>query len=326
MLRVGIIGWSENTERLISAFHFGNKNTELLAFSSNNEAARRYVMDKYGLKHVFQYPERLLEFHQLDIVCITSEGEKHLDQVKSAMSNGFNVLLDYPMASNVEDCQNIQSIIENHPSLKAMIAFPRRFNSELEQIKKFIDSKELGDLIQIRISNFKSKENVVAPLKSHFKGPASDLGIEDIDLIHWLTESVCKNVVSLDSTLKFSNNRDHHETVNCIGHLENGTMFNIMNSRSSFRGEGFEMDVLGSKASLKYNDITERISIHPKNDSVRFYKIDTKESEYQLLANYFVDCVKYGNRLNQNLEDPINATKTVVAISKSQVLGQWIEV
>jgi len=329
LIRAGIIGWGENGKKIAQALHFDIKNTEVIGVATDDPIGRDYAMRKMGLKHVFSSPSQLLELHQIDIICVCSDGDVHLSHVENSLRSGSNIFIDHPLASNVEDCKKIEKIIDSYPSYKTTVAFPRRFISSLNQIQKEIAKGGLGDLMRIECQTFEKMQiqNALPSNKVARKGIFMDLMLQDIDMVRWFSGAEYESVYVVGNALKYTSLKRQGDVDSAIavGKLSNGCLVNFISSRVVHKGEGFQFKLIGTNGEINYSSFIENSRLISNQDGKpQYISAATPDNEYLPLLNNYVDAVRNGSKIKYELKDATEATKVAVAMTKSFLLGQEV--
>ena len=329
MIRAGIIGWGENGKKIAQALHFDIKDTEVIGVATDDPVGRDYAMRKMGLKHVFSSPMQLLELHQIDIICVCSDGDLHLGHVESSIKSGSNIFIDHPLASNVEDCNKIEKIIYSYPSYKTTVAFPRRFDYRLDQIQKELAKGGLGELLRIECQTFEKMQLKEAVPNSRMvrKGIFMDLMLQDIDMVRWLTGAEYQSVYVVGNAKKYPSlkRQGDVDSAIAIARLSNDCMVNFVSSRVVHRGEGFELKIIGTNGEIGYSSFEPNAGLVSNQDGKPYLisKTMTKNDYLPLLKNY-VDAVRNGSKIKYQLKDATEATRVAVAMTKSYLLGEEV--
>lgn len=329
MIRAGIIGWGENGKKIASALHFDIKDTEVIGIATEDPEGRDYATRKLGLKHVFNNYSSLLELHQIDIICICSEGNMHLNHIEKALTSGSHVFIDHPLASNVEDCTKAEKIVDSYPSYKTTVAFPRRFDFRLSQIKKEINEGKLGQILRLECQTYESiptnkNENAVPKLR---KGIFMDLMLQDIDMVRWLTDSEYESVYVLGNAIKYPSlsSQGDADTAVAISKLENGAVVNFTSSRVTHRGSGYELKVVGTLGEINISNLDQPNNLVSSQEGKPYYiSVPDTTNDYLIMLNDYVSAVRHGNKIKYKLEDATAATKVAVAMTKSYLMGQEV--
>lgn len=325
---IGIVGWNPSTELLARTYHFDVKGTEVLALASPNPEAQKFAREVLGLKHIFSDPYHLFELHQLNAICVESSGELHFTEVAKALDAGTDVLIHLPLASNVSDCKDIEKEVRSHPSQKALLSLARRFDPALKQIKNQLKEGRLGNLISINLENYEAlPDNFHEHAFSVSKGIFMDLTLEDVDLVRWLTEQEFTSVFARGSAEKYPSLKKNNDadTAFISASMVNGILVNFLSSRTGVTGDGFSFHIIGTKGELRYQSHNAAIQIHTEGIETPI-KHMSDHSNYLRLLKFFAGTIGTSERLPYKLTDGTEATKVAVAMTKSYLLGQVVNV
>jgi len=122
----------------------------LIGIADEDEARGKHFGQLFEAP-VFRNYEELLEAKP-DGVIICSENSRHLPLVKLAAQAGANILCEKPLATTVNDAEEIVRICEQAGVL-LMTAFPMRFSTPLLEVKSRLDQGELGKVLCFQSSN-----------------------------------------------------------------------------------------------------------------------------------------------------------------------------
>ncbi len=139
----------------------------------------------------------------LDVVSICTPNGLHAEHSIKALNAGFNVLVEKPMAINVEDCEAmIESAKANNKRL-----FPikqNRYNPPVAAVKQAIDNGIFGKIYSLQLSCFWNRD--ADYYTNSWKGTANlDGGTlftqfsHFIDLLYWLNGDVEKAFAITDN-------------------------------------------------------------------------------------------------------------------------------
>lgn len=87
---------------------------------------------------------------QCDAVGITAETVQHAPLVEAAAAAGVHVLLEKPMARNLDECQRIAAAVTRHGVL-FMQNFPKRFDPINHELKALVSAGALGQITMVRV-------------------------------------------------------------------------------------------------------------------------------------------------------------------------------
>jgi UDP-N-acetylglucosamine 3-dehydrogenase len=187
MLNVGVIGVGSmggNHARVYSEI------ANLTGIADGNKETCDRISKKFGTKGYTDYHE-LLKNPDIEAVSIATPSSKHLEVSLDAITAGKHILVEKPLALNLNDALKIvDSAKESGVTLA--VGHVERYNPIIEVTKKILEKKEFGDLISIssrRVSSF--------PARIRDAGVIMDLGIHDIDVLRYLVSEKVVDVFAL---------------------------------------------------------------------------------------------------------------------------------
>lgn len=163
----------------------------LVAISDPIEDARRRLIAESDVPYAYAAYHDLLEAPDVDAVIITVPNALHRGVALAAFAAGKHVLLEKPLAHNMEDGAAIVRAAEQSNRV-AMLGFNQRFNPSAQALHRAIEAGRLGTLYYARARWFRREG--LPPQGSWFTsrsaaggGPLIDIGVHMLDLaLHML--------------------------------------------------------------------------------------------------------------------------------------------
>ena len=154
---------------------------ELIAICEYNDERRAQIQKEFQCKAYKDYKE-LLENPEIDAVSIALPDNMHRECVELAVANNKHILLEKPLAKELEDGKVLYEITKNYDKVFT-VGFLLRFDPRFNMLKQSLDKGELGDIIHLYC---RRNSPIIGPKR--YIG-ASDLSmhvmIHDIDYINW---------------------------------------------------------------------------------------------------------------------------------------------
>lgn len=156
-------------------------NVDLVAACEWNDERRAQVEKEYGCRVYKDYKECLAD-PEIEAVSIVLPDNMHREAVEVAVANGKHILLEKPLAKELEDGKKLYEITKDYDKVFTT-GFLLRFDPRFASIKKALDDGQLGDIIHMYC---RRNSPIVGPRR--YIG-ASDLSmhvmIHDIDYVNW---------------------------------------------------------------------------------------------------------------------------------------------
>jgi len=204
-LRVGIAGYGVVGKRR-RTFIDMNPNLKTVAVSDVNFSGDGVLPD--GVLYFNDY-KKLVE-EKLDILFVCLPNYLAPESTIAGLERGIHVFCEKPPGRTVEDIENVIKVEKKHPKLKLKYGFNHRYHDSVKEALRIIESKELGDIINIRGVYGKSK---IIPFSGGWRaerryaggGILLDQGIHMVDLMRLF----CGDFLEIKSFVK--NSYWHHD-------------------------------------------------------------------------------------------------------------------
>ncbi|HUX21529.1 MAG TPA: Gfo/Idh/MocA family oxidoreductase [Spirochaetia bacterium] len=191
------------------------------------------------------YPtiEELLNSEKVDLVSVCTPPFTHKDITVMALRAGLNVLCEKPMASSLEECDEMLAAQRDSGALLSIVT-NNRFRSDIVALKTVLDSGLAGAVVQAQVDSFWWRGLVYYDLwwrgtwEKEGGGCTLNHGVHHVDLFQWMMgmpESVSATIANLAhpnaevedcsvSILRFPANRVGVLTCSVVHHGEEQKM------------------------------------------------------------------------------------------------------
>lgn len=189
-------------------------------------------MHNIGDENVFTTWEELLVNDKIaDAIIIANNDESHYEPAKLALEKGYHVLLEKPMSNNLYKVIKLGELAKKYNNQIFMICHVLRYTPFFSELKRIVDSKELGELVSIQ-----HNENIGYWHFAHSytrgnwrnSNETSPLilakSCHDLDILLWLTGSKCKYISSFGN-LSYMKSQNFKEDMadKCVDCKKNNT-------------------------------------------------------------------------------------------------------
>lgn len=96
---------------------------------------------------IYRDPERLLNDNQIELVIVNTPNHTHYEYAKAALNAGKHVLIEKPLTVLKAEAEELFSLAFRK-SLKVFAYQNRRFDSDYLSVKKVLESKKLGNIVE----------------------------------------------------------------------------------------------------------------------------------------------------------------------------------
>src|ERR1700681_425580 len=176
-LRLGVVGvgvMGANHARVLADL----ADVKLVGVADSDQKQRNLVSDALGC--VGHADVEALIAGGVDAITIAAPTHLHHDLALTCIRNGVHILVEKPIASNVEEGRAIVAAAER-AGVTLMVGHVERFNPAVQALKEAIRGEEILSISITRVGPFPPRMSNV--------GVVIDLAVHDIDLIRWFTDS-----------------------------------------------------------------------------------------------------------------------------------------
>lgn len=258
-LKVGIAGLGRLGK--IHAYNLACRvpNIELVACSARTDESLSYAKDTLGITNLYKSFEEFLTCKEMEAVIICTPSSEHCKEIAETFDAGFHVFTEKPLGVSISDCKIAEEAIEKHKDKKFMIGFMRRFDKAYAYAKEKIKKGAIGTPYLIKCTSLDSESTIEGTIKysKHSSGIFLDLGIHDIDLMHWFLESDAIEVTANGATFKYKELKENGDEEAAIAtyKFKNGAMGFLHVGRAGAHGNHVETEIVGTDGSIRIGGV-----------------------------------------------------------------------
>lgn len=325
-LNIGIVGLGRLGKEYATNLLFKIRNAHVLAACSIIEEERAYARDELAISNVFESYEEMLETPNLEAVFVISSTDMHAQHIIEALRAGKHVFSEKPLAISLDACKQVEEVAKQHPNLKAVVGFVRRYDASYQYAKRKIKSGAIGKPFMVRSQTV--DQDVVNDFQLQYVGKSGgifhDYNVHDIDLARWFLMSEIESVYALGGSFKHKGFEDAGDADNVVTtcQMTNGTMAIIHASRTAMHGHDTYTEVTGTLGTLRIGrpagkNRVEIYDIHGVRKECVTTFWERFEDAFLTMAQDFVNCVLEDLPPELSIRDAIMATEAAIAFTKS---------
>lgn len=188
-LKIGIIGTGWIAECHMDSY-LKMDDVEIVAGADLVPGKADAFFKRYGLENVRTYPshKELIDNEELDAVSVCTYNMTHAECTAYALEHGVNVLLEKPMCVTLDEAVEIRRA-EKKSGKVLSIGFQPRFDANMKEIKKIVESGELGRIYYIQTGGGR-RRGIPTPYGTSFIaketggiGALGDIGCYSLDMV-----------------------------------------------------------------------------------------------------------------------------------------------
>ncbi len=146
-----------------------------------------------------------------DAVVICSSDNTHYSISTMALEKGYDVLVEGPVANNLDKLVHLKEVCENNEDRVFMAVMPYRYSNIFLKLKDIINSNDMGNLVNINYNSYIGYEKFVHNfVRGNWRldNDTAPLILTnscyDIDILEFLTNSQCEKISSFGNLNQFT--------------------------------------------------------------------------------------------------------------------------
>ncbi len=192
--RAAIIGWGDVAVVHQEAIEVMD-DAELVGVVDTDQARRQAATEELGVP-AFATIGELVEAVHPEIVHIATPHDQHVTNTLEALAHGLHVVQEKPLAASLEDARRLVDAAPE-ASTKVGICFQNRYNVSSQELRRLIDSGELGaikgayaSMVWTRTPDYYQAKPWRASREQSGGGLLINQAIHTLDLVQWLVGPV----------------------------------------------------------------------------------------------------------------------------------------
>ena len=339
MVRVGVIGCGRIAQRRHVPEYASNKKVEIAGYYDAKMPRAQALADRYGGK-VYKSIDEMLADASIDAVSVCVANNKHAEVSIHAMHAGKHVLCEKPMATSIEECEQMLQTAKEHNCF-LMIGQNQRFNTGHIRAKELIEQGLIGKPLTFKTTfchggpekwlATDDTEKMSGSIwffdkKIASMGAMADLGIHKTDLIQYLLDDiiteVTAKVMTLDKRDADGNMIELEDNAICIFKMESGVFGTMAVSWTDYGEEDNSTVIFGTKGLMRIYDNSEHtIQISTDRGDKIYYDLDmmmtnTNQRESGVIRELIRE-LESGEWTNAADDRSVNALRAVLASFQS---------
>jgi Predicted dehydrogenases and related proteins len=148
------------------------------------ERSKNLAQQKYPWIKTYRSLEELLEDPSIELVVVNTPNYSHYEMARKSLEAGKHIIVEKPFTVTVNQADELIKLSQEK-NCKIIIYQNRRFDSDFRTIKKVLNEKLLGELVEAEFHFDRYKEELSPKIHKETPGPGTgalyDLGSHLID-------------------------------------------------------------------------------------------------------------------------------------------------
>ena len=327
-IRYAVVGLGWITQEVILPGFHGAKQSELVAFVSDDAEKAQELGDRYNVTEIVNYEsyDELLRSGKIDAVYIALPNNLHKEYTVRAAQAGIHVLCEKPMADSVEECEEMIRVAEEN-KIKLMIAYRLHFEPANLKAVEIAQSGKLGGLrIFNSVFSQQTPEGNIRLKKATGGGPLMDMGVYPINASRYLFREEPIEVTAIGANNGDPRFSEVHEMVTAVLRYPEEKLAVLTVSFGAAPSDSYQ--VVGTKGELMLQPAYDyhakpkmRLTIEGKDKKTKFDKVDQFGGEME----YFSHCILNDEEPEPNGREGLADIRIVQALLESMRTGQAVK-
>jgi myo-inositol 2-dehydrogenase / D-chiro-inositol 1-dehydrogenase len=263
----------------------------------------------------------------IDAVFIASSTDTHAEHLRRAADAGIAVLCEKPIDLDLAHATETVAYAKDRHT-RAMVDFNRRFDRDYAELKRIVDSGEIGDVELIQLS---SRGPAMPPLEyiAVSGGQMRDQAVHFFDLARWISGQDPVEVFATGSTMAEPRLADYGDvdTSAVTLRLPSGALVQIDCTRRIGYGYDERIEVLGSTGMAearrhRNGNVSRYTAGKVTDDGLHSGWFDRVKPTYAAALASFVAALENGSPVSPTLEDGLKAQAIAEAATHSLATGR----
>ncbi|GAC1592099.1 MAG: Gfo/Idh/MocA family oxidoreductase [Chitinophagaceae bacterium] len=138
------------------------------------ERTKNLAAEKYPGIKTFRTLEEMLADESIELIVINTPNATHYEYTKKALKAGKHVIVEKPFTITVAEGEELIALAKQCNKLITVYQ-NRRFDSDYRTVKKIVDEKWLGEIVEAEIHYDRYKEDIGPKLHKEIPGPGTGL-------------------------------------------------------------------------------------------------------------------------------------------------------
>jgi predicted dehydrogenase len=334
-LGVGIVGSGWVAGEHVKAYQ-RNPNTEVVAVCGRDEARTREKVRSWGIDcAIYTDYAKMLERRDVNIISICTPNDLHVDEAVSAAQAGKHILIEKPIALNLDDLKRLRDSIRKN-RVKTVAGFVLRWNPLFMTLKELLNDRAIGRIFYGEVDYFHG----IGPWYKQYEwnvkraiGGSSLLsaGCHAVDGLRWFMGEEAVEVVAY-STHSHSKNFEYEydPTLVTIIKFKSGAIGKVASSLECVQPYIFNIELFGDKGTIRNNQLYSPSKFPGQTGFITIPTIlpdsgDVTHHPFQGEIDHLVECILQDKESHVNVEDAVKTHEICIAADMSASQGRHVK-
>ena len=334
MIGIGAIGWHIRSRHGLEGFSRNYPGAVIRAIAQDPKASPVLLEGHGGLDELranagplygAAYRE-ILKRDDIQLVSLMCEPTRAPELVEEVAAAGKHILSDKPMAGNVADAERIVAAVHKH-HVQLLVGFNTRYAPPFRRAYEMVRSGEIGDLLTMhftycfagKLAGFTATPEFA---RNFGGGDLTIAGCYAVDFLRWVAGREVTRVFARTGNFFFEDYRGVMEDLGQVSlTFEGGLPATILSGRLGAPGRAIELDITGTKGSVRVCGDADSITIQGETMRKETYG----PSPAELMVHDSLRCLEQGKPSPIPAEDGLACVRILQAAYESAKTGAVVQ-
>ncbi len=268
--------------------------------------------------------ERMLADPQVEIVLICTPNHLHACQAAQAARAGKHLLIEKPVALNLEELRNLQQAV-TEAGVRTQVSFVLRWNPYLQLAKKLIAGGAVGEVFMIETCYWHSTPRAGPGHWMTTREKAGSVflmgGCHALDAARWLAGADIVEVSAFGTQGIGKEWYEYPHTVEALVRFANGAIGRVSASMGCVMPYAFNVTVMGSQGTLRDNHLWSAWFPGQSDYATIPIQLPTSGSvddhPFAPGLEHLINCIESDKETDISLASTMNVHEALLAIDRS---------
>jgi len=278
----------------------------------------------YGVENIHDTAEELIAASEVEAVVITSPDDTHAGYVLEGLKHDKQIFCEKPLGLTAADCEKIIAAETQHGKRLVQVGFMRRYDRGYAEMKRIIDSGELGAPLMIHACH----RNVSQGEGFKTEMGITNVAIHELDICRWLLgdEYKAAQILKVRQSARSTRGFDNPQIV--LLETKSGCRIDVEVQCADGYGYDIQCQVVCENGTI---NLPDPYAVVRRSNACQSFPILTDWSQrfieaYDIELTDWVQAVLKGDLTGPSSWDGYAACVAADALNKSRGTGVFLEV
>src|SRR6266478_6607937 len=233
---------------------------EIRALSARSPESARAAGEAFGIKAVFQDPEKLVIQPDIDVVAITVKVPHHRELVSAALAAGKAVYCEWPLGRDVDEARAMAALAAEK-RVRTVVGLQARQAPAVEFVRELLSDGYVGEVLSTTMVGLSVPGGVVGQPNAYMLDKANGANVGSIAVLSAVSD-LRRPLITIEETGE-QIVKTAADQIAVIGTLTSGATASVHVREAVAGGTGFLWEINGTDGTLRITAAAAYPEIYP---------------------------------------------------------------